>query len=112
MLELEIKSWLKMPSSVIVCEVRLSSVSQDVDRLIFLAGGSKLECLLPSLLPLRDCDGCFVNVNDFNLSSEVTEEKSECILTGLHTCTSLDVPITAEDASFVVGLLLLVHVGG
>ena len=83
--------------------MRLPSAPQGVDRLIFLVGGSKPEDLLLSLLHLRACDGCFLNVNDFNFSREDREGTLEWVLTGVDN--SLNGSITAEGVSLVVGLL-------
>ena len=54
-----------------------------MDRFIFLVGGSKPEGLLASILPLCACDGCFLNVNDFNFSREDREGTSQCVLAGV-----------------------------
>lgn len=88
---------------------RSSSRASDEGEHIFLLGGS--EALSP-LLPLRSCEGCFMNVNDFNFTSELGEGEGESVLVGWETTfdgwtTSVFWWTTSLCFLFVLGLLSL-----
>lgn len=77
-----------------------TSATDDEDGHIFLLGGSTLS----PLLHLCCCDGCLVNVNDFNFTSEVAEGEEGLVLVGWET---LDGWTTLVCVLITVGVLSL-----
>lgn len=76
----------------------------DEDGHTLLLGGSRPGALSLPLLPLCCCDGCLVNVNDFNFTIELAEGEEGLGLVGRET---LDCWTTSVCVLITVGLLLL-----